>query len=65
MATQEDDLLDPVEAARLCRCSRSTIYANKDRIPHYRISAKEEGAGKILFKKSDLLRWLESCRVEA
>jgi len=51
-----DRFLDKREAARYTSLSRRTLESRLPEIPHYRVGKK------ILFKKSELDRWLETYR---
>lgn len=46
------------ELARMLKLSRSKIYDLKDKIGWYRVG------GSVRFREEDVLRYLESCRVD-
>lgn len=54
-APQEDNYLTIDEASSFLKIAKQTIYHNLDKIPHIK-------RGKLYFKKSDLLRYLEDGR---
>jgi excisionase family DNA binding protein len=65
MASRNDEILTAQEARELLKISRSTLWKlTRERdIPAYRV-----GNGKtsnLRYKKSELLSWLDSNRVEA
>ena len=52
----QDRYLDKKEAATYTSLSTRTLEGRLDEIPHYRVGTK------ILFKKSELDRWMEAYR---
>ena len=61
-----NDLLTITESSEVSKLSESSIYdaCSGKRIAHYRVSGSGK-RGKILIRRSDLLAWIESQRVEA
>ena len=64
MASRNDEILTAQEARELLKISRSTLWklTRESDIPAYRV-----GNGKtsnLRYKKSELLSWLDSNRVE-
>jgi excisionase family DNA binding protein len=56
----ENSLINVQEAAALLNLAVATIYekTSKKSIPHYKHGKK------IMFKKSELLAWVEACRIK-
>ena len=57
---RDNDLLTAKEAAVLLRCTAGALYeaVRRQEIPHYR-----PFSSRILFRRGDLYKWLESSRV--
>ena len=57
---RDNDLLTAKEAAVLLRCTAGALYeaVRRQEIPHYR-----PFSSRILFRRGDLYKWLESRRV--
>ena len=58
MTTKGDEVLQADEAAQLLGIDRKTVYeyANRGEIPHRRLGRR------LLFSRSAILAWLDSCR---
>jgi len=54
---QTDRYLDLKEAAQYLPLSKRTIWEHRNTIPHFRYG------NKIIFRKSELDRWMETFRV--
>jgi excisionase family DNA binding protein len=61
----DDEFLTIAESAPIARLSASSLYDACQRkiIPHYRVSGRRR-RGKVLIKRSDLMAFIESMRVE-
>ena len=59
-AERDNDFLTAKEAAALLRCTAGALYeaVRRQEIPHYR-----PFSSRILFKRGDLYKWIESRRV--
>ncbi|HOC30469.1 MAG TPA: helix-turn-helix domain-containing protein [Treponemataceae bacterium] len=55
------EVLDMKEASQFLRCGLSTLYqhVSKHRVPCFKLGTR------TLFKRSDLLEWLEQFRVDS
>src|SRR5262245_23963752 len=59
---ESDRYLGKCEAAQYLGLGVRTLEARKD-IPRFRLPAENKRCGKVLFKKSELDRWMEANRI--
>ena len=59
---RDNAYLTKVEAADYLRISRSNLETYIPEIPHFRLGNKQKG--KVIFRRTDLDRWVENYRVE-
>ena len=57
------ELMDTAEVAKLTGYSKQTIYqlTSTGKIPFHR---PEHGGRKIVFKRSEILEWMQACGIE-
>ena len=60
LTSQNDEYLNAVETSKYLKIKIGTLYnlVNKNKITHHK-----PNGGKLLFKKSDLNKWIENHRI--
>ena len=56
---EQPDWISASQVAEMSGFSRSYVYQNLDKIPHYRPAGK---GGPVRFKRSQIVEWVESSK---